>query len=342
MRAEDTLLFSEARSASATVAAALRSNAALVRALANRLRASPPEAVLTCARGSSDHAATFARYLFETRLGLLTSSQSPSVASVYAASQRTGRALSIAISQSGRSPDILSAFQASRDAGALGVALVNVEDSPLATMADAVLPLRAGPELSVAATKSYIAALATILQLVAEWSQDEELSSALLAAPEQLGRAWEADWSPLVDGLADARSLFVVGRGHGLGIAQEAALKFKETCGIHAEAFSAAEIRHGPLALAGPDFPILVFHQSDEAGASMEALATEAIGRGGKVFMAGTAVAGAIRLPSETAHPAVEPLLQIQSFYRAVNALSVRRGMNPDAPPHLRKVTETV
>jgi glucosamine--fructose-6-phosphate aminotransferase (isomerizing) len=342
MRAEDTLLFSEAASASAIVASGLRSNAGLVRDLGNRLRASPPDAVLTCARGSSDHAATFARYLFETRLGLLTSSQSPSVASVYAASQRTGRALSIAISQSGRSPDILSAFQASREAGALGVALVNVEDSPLAAMADAVLPLRVGPELSVAATKSYIAALATILQLVAEWSQDEALSDALLASPEQLGRAWNADWSPLVEGLADARSLFVVGRGHGLGIAQEAALKFKETCGIHAEAFSAAEIRHGPLALAGPDFPILVFHQSDEAGASVEALAADAIGRGAKVFIAGTAVRGAICLPSESAHAAVEPLLHIQSFYRAVNALAVRRGMNPDSPPHLRKVTETV
>lgn len=342
MRAEDTLLFSEAASTSATVATALSSNAGLVRALGDRLRASPPDAVLTCARGSSDHAATFARYLFETRLGLLTSSQSPSVASVYAASQRTGRALSIAISQSGQSPDILAAFQASREAGALGVALVNVEDSPLAAMADAVLPLRAGPEVSVAATKSYIAALATILQLVAEWSQDEALSDALLAAPEQLARAWEADWSPLVDGLADARSLFVVGRGHGLGIAQEAALKFKETCGIHAEAFSAAEIRHGPLALAGPDFPILVFHQSDEAGASVEALAADAIPRGGKVFIAGTEVPGSIGLPRESGHPAVEPLLQIQSFYRAVNALAVRRGMNPDSPPHLRKVTETV
>jgi glucosamine--fructose-6-phosphate aminotransferase (isomerizing) len=217
-----------------------------------------------------------------------------------------------------------------------------VEASPLAAMADAVLPLSAGPELSVAATKSYIAALATILQLVAEWSQDEALSDALVAAPEQLGRAWDADWSPLVEGLADARSLFVVGRGHGLGIAQEAALKFKETCGIHAEAFSAAEIRHGPLALAGPDFPILVFHQSDEAGASVEALAADAIGRGAKVFIAGTAVRGAICLPSESAHAAVEPLLHIQSFYRAVNALAVRRGMNPDSPPHLRKVTETV
>jgi glucosamine--fructose-6-phosphate aminotransferase (isomerizing) len=134
----------------------------------------------------------------------------------------------------------------------------------------------------------------------------------------------------------------VVGRGLGLGIAQEAALKFKETCGLHAEAFSAAEVRHGPMALVGPGFPLVVFRQSDQTEASIEALVEEVVGRGGEVFLAGPPVPGAVVLPTVQAHPVLEPMLQIQSFYRAVNALSIKRGFDPDRPPHLRKVTETL
>jgi glucosamine--fructose-6-phosphate aminotransferase (isomerizing) len=298
--------------------------------------------VLTYARGSSDHAATFAKYLIETRLGIITASQAPSVASVYAAPQRAGSALCLAISQSGRSPDILAAVEAAKQSGAYSLALVNAEDSPLAALADTLLPLLAGPELSVAATKSYIAALAAMVDLVAAWSQDGQLSEALDDAPAQLERAWQADWTPLTDRLREVRGLYVVGRGLGLGIAQEAALKFKETCGLHAEAFSAAEVRHGPMALAGPGFPFVVFRQSDETEASIEALVADVLERGGEVFLAGPPVPGAIALPSEAAHPVIEPMLQIQSFYRAVNALSLARGLDPDAPPHLSKVTETI
>jgi glucosamine--fructose-6-phosphate aminotransferase (isomerizing) len=339
---EGTFLFAEARQSGGVVAAQRVANGALVDALARRLRDSPPEVVLTCARGSSDHAATFAKYLIETRLGIITASQAPSVASLYRAPQRPGHALCLAISQSGRSPDLVSTVEAARAAGALAVALVNDAHSPLAESADAVLPLHAGAERSVAATKSYVAALAALVHLVAAWSEDPDLAAALAAAPAQLDRAWDADWSVLVERLRDARGLYVIGRGLGLGIAQEAALKFKETCGLHAEAFSAAEIRHGPMALAGPGFPLLVFRQSDETEDSIEALAKDAIARGGEVFMAGPPAAGAVALPSEAAHPAIEPMLQILSFYRAVNALAVARGLDPDAPPHLAKVTETV
>jgi glucosamine--fructose-6-phosphate aminotransferase (isomerizing) len=157
-----------------------------------------------------------------------------------------------------------------------------------------------------------------------------------------LERAWQADWSSLTERLRDVGGLYVVGRGLGLGIAQEAALKFKETCGLHAEAFSAAEIRHGPMALVKPGFPLVVFRQADETGASVDELVAEIVGRGGEVFVAGPATPGAVELPSEPAHPAIQPMLQIQSFYRAVNALSLARGLDPDSPPHLTKVTETV
>jgi glucosamine--fructose-6-phosphate aminotransferase (isomerizing) len=222
------------------------------------------------------------------------------------------------------------------------VALVNVEDSPLARAADYMIPLCAGTERSVAATKSYIAALAAIINLVASWSQDAQLLDALAQAPTQLERAWALDWRPALAQLRTAHDLYVVGRGLGLGVAQEAALKLKETCGLHAEALSAAELRHGPMALVQAGFPVLIFAQNDETHGGVEALATELAGRGAQILLAGASSPGSVALATENAHPAVQPMLMIQSFYRLVNALALARGFDPDHPPHLRKVTETV
>lgn len=339
---EATRMFAEAREAADVVAGQIAQNAPAVTALGATLRAQPPRGVLTCARGSSDHAATFAKYLIETRLGLLTTSAAPSVTSVYGAAQAMSGILAIGISQSGRSPDILATMEAARDAGARTLALVNDTGSPLAALADTTLPLAAGPERSVAATKSYTASIAALIHLAAGWADDAELLAALEGAPALLRAAWDSDWSPLVDRLADARGLYVIGRGLGFGIAQEAALKFKETCGLHAEAFSAAEVRHGPMALVGPGFPLLVFRQSDETGDGVDDLVREVVARGGEVLVAGGQVPGAIHLPHPAAAPTIEPMLQIQAFYRAANALSLRRGLDPDHPPHLAKVTETI
>lgn len=343
---DQTLMFQEAAQAAAVVAAQLRRNHDAVAALAGQLRASPPTLVATCARGSSDHAATYAKYLVETRLGVVTASLSPSVGSVYVAPLQLRGALFLAISQSGRSPDLLRNAEAARAAGAHVVALVNVEDSPLAQLADTVLALGAGAECSVAATKSYLASLSAIAQLVAHWKQDAALLAALDALPDALARAWAQDWSPLVEGLVEARHLFVLGRGLGLGGAQEAALKFKETCGLHAEAYSSAEVRHGPMALVGPGFPVLAFAQADAAGADAEAAAAQFHARGAQVWLATAAApqapAGTVLPLAVAPDPALAPLLSVQSFYRAVNALALRRGYNPDLPPHLNKVTETV
>ncbi|MCC7633756.1 SIS domain-containing protein [Stenotrophomonas rhizophila] len=335
----DTLMFREAAQSADVIAAQFARNQAVVETLAASLRAAPPPFVVTCARGSSDHAATYAKYLLETRLGLVTASASPSVGSVYAAPLKLRGALYIVISQSGKSPDLLRNAEAARAAGARVVALVNVEDSPLAQLAETVIPLGAGAERSVAATKSYLASLAAILQLVAYWSQDAGLIAALRALPDALRQAWDSDWSALTDGLMPAHNLFVLGRGLGLGAAQEAALKFKETCGLHAEAYSSAEVKHGPMALVGPGFPVLGFAQPDETGAGTRAVLEEFAARNAQVWLA--AVDGDLALP-QAPHPACAPLLAVQAFYRAINALALRRGHNPDLPPHLNKVTETV
>jgi glucosamine--fructose-6-phosphate aminotransferase (isomerizing) len=339
---ETTLMYREAHEAEAAVARQLAANDAAITQLTLALRRRPPRFIVTSARGSSDHAATFAKYVLETQIGLFTASASPSVSSVYAARQNFDGALFLAISQSGRSPDLVAQAAAAKAAGAHVVALVNVADSPLASVADNVIALHAGSELSVAATKSYICALSAILHIAARWREDTALLDALFAVPEALHAGWPLDWTPLTEGLVDARNLFVIGRGFGFGAALEAALKFKETCGLHAEAFSAAEVRHGPMALVDVDFPVLFFAQRDDTRDGTLALAQEFRQRGARVWFAAPD-GGADMLPvAATSHPACTPLLAIQSFYRAANALALKRGRNPDVPPHLRKVTETL
>lgn len=335
-----TLMFNEAAQAAEVVATQFARNEKVISALAAELRAQPPAFIVTCARGSSDHAATYGKYLFETQLGRVTASASPSVGSVYEVPQQLEGALFVCISQSGKSPDLLRNAEAAREAGARVVALVNVEDSPLAALAHHVLPLCAGPERSVAATKSYLASLSALLQLTALWKGDAKLIDTLQALPDALRIAWTQDWSAMSDGLVDAHNLFVLGRGLGLAAAQEAALKFKETCGLHAEAYSAAEVKHGPMALVGPGFPVLAFAQPDATGAGTIAAADEFRRRGAHVWVAGEH-GGDLPLASSP-HPSCAPLLTVQSFYRALNSLSLRRGYNPDVPPHLNKVTETV
>ena len=339
----DTLMYHETAETAAVIERALAHNAARLAALGQQLRAQPPRFIVTCARGSSDHAATYAKYVFETHLGLATASASPAIASIYEARLKLNGALFIAISQSGKSPDLLRSAQAAREAGAHVLALVNVENSPLARLADTFIPLHAGPELSVAATKSYLATLVAVLQLVAHWSHDAGLHEALTRLPTDLQRAWHTHWDALAGGLREAHQLFIIGRGYGFGTALEAALKLKETCGLHAEAFSAAELKHGPMALINKGFPLLFLVQNDASMASTLGVAKEMLARGARTFIAAPSACGVDTLPlPDDVAPVVTPLLAIHNFYRTACALSLLRGHNPDLPPHLNKITATV
>ncbi len=340
---EQTLMFSESAEAGDAVRRFLDHNGETLKRLGARLRAHPPRSVTTCARGSSDHAATYGKYLIETLIGVPTSSAALSVSSIYAASVVADDSLCIAISQSGRSPDLLTAVKAHKDAGAHIVVLVNDETSPLAELADTLLPLKAGPEKSVAATKSYITSLAALAAISAHWAEDGDLIAALGTLPQQLKSAFARDWSAALSVLKGARNLFVIGRGYGFAVAQEAALKLKETCALHAEAFSSAEVRHGPMAIVDDGFPILAFATSDTAGDGVREVAAEFVTRGAAVLLAADhPLDGAIHLPAATTVAAIEPLLQIQSFYKLANSLSLARGLDPDSPPHLNKVTRTL
>ena len=335
-------MFREAQESAEVVRRLHSTNKSAIKLLAERLRTHPPRAILTLARGSSDHAATFARYLIETRAGVLTSSASPSVGSIYDSAPELTGTVVLAISQSGRSPDLLAAAAAAARAGAMVVAIVNDEGSPLAAMADTCIPLTAGPERCIAATKSFIASLAVVLDLLAAWTRDGEIERALSVLPDRLEKAWNLDWSAAVPELVAADAMYVLGRGHALGIAQEAALKLKETCGIHAEAFSSAEVRHGPLAVVREGFPVILFGQEDESLEGVMAVANELTQRGARVISAGVPHAPGLNLPVTAAEPLIAPILQIGSFYRLANAVALRRGLDPDRPLHLSKVTETL
>ncbi len=335
-------MLSEAREAPAAVARALAADRETLAALGRALRAEPPAAVLTVARGSSDHAAHFMAYLVMARLGRLVTSLPMSLVTLYSSRLQCAGLLSLAFSQSGQSPDLVAPQRFFRAGGARTVAVVNDPASPLAEAAQWVLPLHAGAERSVAATKSYIAQLVAGARFVAEWQGDESLQQALQALPEELQRAVDADWSPLAEALVGADRLFVIGRGLSLAVAMEAALKFKEVCGIQAEAFSGAEVKHGPMALIDEGYPLLVFAPRGPAQAGLLALADDMRRRGARVLVAAPAGTRGAELPLvATGSEDLDSIAAIQSFYPAVETLARNRGLDPDAPRHLSKVTRT-
>jgi glucosamine--fructose-6-phosphate aminotransferase (isomerizing) len=337
-----TMMFTEAAQSPQVVQVQLDRNAETVKRIGRKLRQIKPGFILTCARGSSDHAATYAKYLLETRTGLFTVSAAPSINSVYETPMNYSGCVCLVISQSGASPDLLSTAAAAQKGGAYVIALVNVADSPLALLADEVLELHAGTESSVAATKSFIASIAAVIHLLTAWRDEPALHEALHRSPHSLKRAWEADWSAAMEPIAKSRDLFVLGRGLGLGVAYETALKFKEVCGLHAEGLSSAEVLHGPVTIARAEFPVLVLAQNDQTFSGIQKLVGQLTQRDVSLITAGVHHDGAINLPTHIDHPVIEPMLRILSFYRMANHLSLELGLNPDCPPFLNKVTSTV
>ncbi|RAU49524.1 SIS domain-containing protein [Pseudomonas sp. RIT412] len=311
-------------------------------ALAERLRQASPRVVLSVARGSSDHAASYFAYLAMQLTGVPVASLPMSVVTLHDAPMHVDNQPAIGFSQSGQSPDLVDSLRTLRARRALSIAMVNAEGSPLEQACEYVLPLCAGPELSVAATKSFIATLAASARLVAHWTQDRTLLHAGESLPERLHDAAGQDWSSAIDALRGCQQLMVIGRGTGFAIAQEAALKFKETSGIQAEAFSSAEVRHGPMALVDEQYPLLIFAPRGAEQASLLTLAADMRERGAKVILAAPeGVEGRNLTLSCADHPALDPILAIQSFYVMAAGLAEARGLNPDQPRHLSKVTKT-
>lgn len=315
--------------------------------LMTRLALRPPNVIVTCARGSSAHAATFAKHLFERYLGIPVAEAAPNIASVYQRELRLKGQFFLAISQSGASDDLIESAAMARTAGALTAALVNDVESPLATACEIVLPMAAGAEHSIAATKSFISSLAALLRLVAQWTANAALRGACDRLPERLAAAASLDWSAALRPLVSASSLVTVGRGPTLAIAREAALKLKETCALPAEAFSSAEFRHGPIALVAAPHPVLVLAPTDESGAGLRQLVADLAHKGACVLLAEPQearreIARTVLLPALPAEQAeADAICLIRSFYSLLVDLAERRGSDIDAPPHLQKITRT-
>ncbi|SFY20128.1 MULTISPECIES: SIS domain-containing protein [unclassified Pseudomonas] len=310
--------------------------------IAGRLRRQPPQVAMTVARGSSDHAASYFAYLTMQQLGLPVASLPMSVVTMQQAPLKVSGQVAFGFSQSGQSPDLVNSLRLLRKRGALSVALVNAVDSPLEAACEFSVPLCAGVESSVAATKSFIATLSASARLVAHCKGDAELLEAGSALPEGLREAARQDWHRAVETLRDCQRLMVIGRGAGFAIAQEAALKFKETSAIQAEAFSSAEVRHGPMALIDENYPLLVFAPRGAEQAGVLSLAADMRQRGARVVLAAPddIVERDLTL-TRAEHPALDPILAIQSFYTMAANLAAARGLDPDHPRHLSKVTRT-
>jgi len=310
--------------------------------LGARMRHTDPHALITVARGSSDHASAYLAYLTMLRLGRLSVSLPMSLVTLYDAPLEIQGTVAVAVSQSGRSPDVVEPIKRFRAGHAQTVALVNDANSPLAQAAEWTLPLEAGPEYAVAATKSYITSLVAGARLVANWADDATLLQGLDALPQAVERGLRADWSLAVETLKNVDRIMVVGRGLTLPVAMEAALKCKEATAIQAEAFSGAEIKHGPMALIDEGYPLLIFATRGPAQASLLKLAEEMRGRGAKVLLAAPNDVNERDLTLPVAPvPELDPIVAVSAFYPMVEELARARGFDPDQPKHLNKVTMT-
>jgi glutamine---fructose-6-phosphate transaminase (isomerizing) len=311
--------------------------------LCRTLKKLKPRFVVTCGRGSSACAATFGKHLIERHLGLPVAAAAPSITTVYGRNLHLKNQFFLAISQSGRSDDLIESTASAKAAGALTAAIVNDVNSPLAATSEIVLPMAAGAELSVAATKTFITSLAALLKLVASWADAAPLDAALNRLPKRLAEATHLDWSCAIAPISKVESLVALGRGPTLAIAQEAALKLKEVCNLHGEAYSSAEFQHGPIGLVSRGYPILIFSPADKSAESLMALTTQLCRKEAAVFTtAHKRLPGSIQLPVlKPSQPETDAICLIQSFYRLAIQLATHRGINADEPRNLQKVTRT-
>lgn len=348
-----TIMAAEIREVPAIVRTQLMTAAASFDAVAEAIRAAQPEWVSIVARGTSDHAAIYARYLIETQLGWPVGLASPSVTTLYHAPTKWAKGLVLAVSQSGRSPDLVAVVEAARRGGALTVAVTNAPDSPLEAAASLSLRCTAGEERAVAATKSYVAELAAVARIVATLAPDSDLAAALSRVPDVLGatlsagETWlAAEGRELVEAIATAGRALVVSRGFNLATALETALKLKETGRIFAEGYSAADLEHGPIALASAGFPTLVFRPDGPIGQAIDPAAERSRVLGARTWVVGgLEVAGqadTLSIGALAGLPeCLTPLALIMPGQLLAEAVAVRLGLSPDAPTGLHKVTLT-
>jgi len=310
-----------------------------------------PRWVMVVARGTSDHAALFARYLLEVRLGLPVVMAAPSAQSIYQVAFDWTGSLVIGVSQSGASPDLSCLTDAAREGGALTIAITNSPDSLLAASCEHVIECHAGAERSVAATKSYVNSLVALIALVAAldrtWSFDIRGLSSAASTSIAASERW-IEKSDLVGDLARSPGVLVLGRGFNLATAHEVALKLIETAGRLALPYSTADAEHGPLALAGSDVPIIVFEPPGIMAGHVVPVVEKAARAGSRVWSVklsdsagGSGGRDSLVLPFVVPDE-VSPVPLVIPGQLAAEALARQLGLDPDSPAGLEKVTLTL
>ena len=313
-----------------------------------QIRRREPRLVVTVARGSSDHAATLLRYAVETLTGVPVASAAPSVLTVYGRRLRLDGALVVGISQSGESVDVAEVVAAARGKGTLTVAVTNNPDSTLARGADLTVWQHAGVENSVAATKTYLTQAAIGVLLAARWAGRDDLLEAAATVPDAI-RTVLAGLDPVEAAavrLTHAREATTLGRGYAYATAQETGLKLSETCALPTRAFSAADLLHGPIAAIGAQAPVVAYATDDPTLPLVLETLQKLRAQGADVIVvseseAALALASApLRVPAGVT-PVLEPLVQIVAGQWLAASLAVARGLDPDTPRGLQKVTRT-
>jgi glucosamine--fructose-6-phosphate aminotransferase (isomerizing) len=326
----------------------LASDPASIEALAERLRSDPVDSVVIAARGSSDHAAIYAQYVFGVRHRLPVALAAPSITSIYGVEPEFRRALVIAISQSGASPDVVGVLAAARRQGAPTLAITNEPDSPLADAAEFVIALQAGPEKAVAATKTYTASLLAIARLSDALADGG--GAELTAVPGYLEAALapqvEADAGRVAGALAAADRCVILGRGFEYATAREWALKLKELARVFADPYSAADFEHGPLALIEPGVPVLAVAPSGLAATGLGELLHRLGADGADITVLSddpaTRAIGARSVGLPTGIPDwLRPIVSIVPAQLFAYHLTRARGLDPESPRNLSKVTRT-
>jgi glutamine---fructose-6-phosphate transaminase (isomerizing) len=309
------------------------------------LRQGDLQFVMIAARGTSDNAALYAKYLFEMLLGVPTALASPSAFTLYESKMNLKGVLVMGISQSGESQDIMETIRRSDELGANTLTLTNDEGSTMAKIGQHHLFLRAGKEESVAATKTYTAELMMLYLLVRALKGEERLGHDVRRLPELSREVLEAEWEG-IERYRYAQYMVVTSRGYNLATAEEAALKLMETTYVVAQAFSAADLRHGPIAMIGHDFPVLVIAPPGRVQPGMRSLVENLRDRGAELVVVSDETtmldkaSARFRVPASLPEE-VSPILCAIPIQLLAENLARLKGHNPDSPRGLSKVTET-
>jgi glucosamine--fructose-6-phosphate aminotransferase (isomerizing) len=336
-------MLTEAKEASQKISQLLSRDTALYQELADQLIKQKPNFVATIARGSSDHSATYAQYLFPMVTGRVVDSIPPSVVTVLDSKLDLKNQFVMGISQSGVSPDILRTFEACKKSGAICASIVNDSQSPLARAAQYFFDQHAGVELGLAATKTVLCTLTVIARIAAAWSQDKVLQEGILKLPETLSQNFNLGLGIDPKKLMGSSNVFVLSRGLGFSAAHELSLKIKETCGIHSEAFSTAEVKHGPREIVDQKFTIIALALPASGEQEIIQTASELRDQGARVVLvAEKKHKPDIELIADTDHR-LSPIHALQTLYPWIAQSSVALGRNPDKPKQLKsKVIHTI